>query len=150
MVKSPPASTAGIRDVGLIPGLERSSGEGNDNPLQYSCLENLIHGQGNLAGYRPWGPQKRTHLDKKSRDQVGIKKPEVQKESRSVVSSSLRPLGLKPTTLLCPWDFPGKSTGVCCHFLRQRIFLTQGLNPGLPHCRQTLYQCLHPNKHLLQ
>ena len=34
--------------------------------------------------------------------------------------------------------FPGKSTGVGCHFLLQRIFLTQGLNSGLLHCRQTL------------
>ena len=93
-IKKMPANAGDIRDVGLIPGLERSSGGGNGNPLQYSCLENLIHGQGNLAGYRPWGPQKRTHLDKKSRDQVGIKKPEVQKESRSVVSHSMRPHGL--------------------------------------------------------
>ena len=30
--------------------------------------------------------------------------------------------------LLCPWDFPGKNTGVNCHFLLQGIFLTQGLN----------------------
>ena len=30
--------------------------------------------------------------------------------------------------------FPGKSTGVGCHFLLQEIFQTQGLNPGLPHC----------------
>ena len=29
-----------IRDVGLIPGLRRSPGEGKGNPLQYSCLEN--------------------------------------------------------------------------------------------------------------
>ena len=41
--------------------------------------------------------------------------------------------------LLCPWDFPGKSTGVGCHFLLQGIFPTQGSNPGLPHCRQILY-----------
>ena len=34
------------------------------------------------------------------------------KWSRSVVSDSLRPHGLQPTRLLCPWDFPGKSTGV--------------------------------------
>ena len=47
-------------------------------------------------------------------------------------------LDLKPTRLLCPWDFPGKNTGVGCHFLRQEIFPTQGSNPGLPHCRQTL------------
>ena len=33
-----------------------------------------------------------------------------------------------PSRLLCPWHFPGKNTGVGCHFLLQRIFLTQGLN----------------------
>ena len=44
-----------------------------------------------------------------------------------------------PGRLLSPWNFPSKSTGVGCHFLRQGIFLTQGSNPGLPHCRQTLY-----------
>ena len=35
--------------------------------------------------------------------------------------------------------FPGKSTGVGCHFLLQRIFPTQGSNLGLPHCRHLLY-----------
>ena len=39
------------------------------------------------------------------------------KWSRSVVSDSQRPHGLQPTRLLCPWDFPGKSTGVGCHCL---------------------------------
>ena len=34
---------------------------------------------------------------------------------------------------------PGKNTGVGCHFLLQGIFPTQGSNPGLLHCRQTLY-----------
>ena len=42
-----------------------------------------------------------------------------------------------PTRLLCPWDSPGKNTGVDCHFLLQEIFLTQGLNLGLPHCITT-------------
>ena len=42
--------------------------------------------------------------------------------------------------LLRLWNFPGKSTGVGCHFLLQGIFPTQGSNPGLPHCRQTLYR----------
>ena len=45
------------------------------------------------------------------------------------------------TRLLHPWDFLGKSPGVGCHFLFQGIFPTQGSNPGLLHCRQTLY-CL--------
>jgi len=51
----------------------------------------------------------------------------------SVVSNSLQPHGLQPTRLLCPWDSPGKNTGVGCHFLLQRIFLSQGSNPYLLH-----------------
>ena len=47
--------------------------------------------------------------------------------SRSVVSDSLWPCGLEPTRLLCPWDSPGKNTGVGCHALLQGLFLTQGL-----------------------
>ena len=39
--------------------------------------------------------------------------------------------------------FPGKSTGVGCHFLLQGIFLTQGSNPGLLPCRQMLYHLSH-------
>ena len=52
-------------------------------------------------------------------------------------------------TLATPWtvalqaplsmDFPGKNAGVGCHFLLQGIFLTQGSNSGLLHCRQILY-----------
>ena len=45
--------------------------------------------------------------------------------------------------LLRPWDFPGKNTGVSCHFLLQEIFPIQGLNLGLPHCRQMLYHMSH-------
>ena len=77
---------------------------------------------------------------------------------------SLEPCGLQPTRLLRPWGFQGKSTGVGCHCLLrmdyavhgilqarileclsllQGIFPTQGSNPGLPHCRQILYQLSH-------
>ena len=59
--------------------------------------------------------------------------------SCSVVPDSLQPHGLQPSWLLCPWDFPGKDTGVGCHFLLQGIFPTQGLNLGLLHCWQILY-----------
>ena len=41
-------------DLGLIPRSGRSPGEGNGNPLQYSCLENPMHGR-SLVGYSPWG-----------------------------------------------------------------------------------------------
>ena len=61
----------------------------------------------------------------------------------SVVSASVGPHGLQPTRLLCPWDSPGKNTRVCCHALLQGIFPVQGLNPGLPHCRQILYHLSH-------
>ena len=47
-------SAGDTRHEGLIPGLGRSPAGGNDNPLQYSCLENT-HGQRTLAGYSPQG-----------------------------------------------------------------------------------------------
>ena len=40
VVKNPPATAGDVRDTGSIPGLGRSPGEGNGNPLQYSCLQN--------------------------------------------------------------------------------------------------------------
>ena len=54
--------------------------------------------------------------------------------SCSVVSDSLRPCGLQPTRLLCPWGFFRQDylSGLLS-FLR-KIFPTQELNPGLPHC----------------
>ena len=45
--------------------------------------------------------------------------------------------------LLHLWDFPSKNTGEDCHFLLQEIFPTQGLNPRLLHCRQTLNPLSH-------
>ena len=63
----------------------------------------------------------------------------------SVMSDSLRPLDL------CPWDSPGKNTGVGSHALLQGIFPTQGSNPRLLcllhhllcllHGRQIIYHC---------
>ena len=53
--------------------------------------------------------------------------------SHSVVSAFLRPHKREPIRLLCLWNFPGKNTGVGCHFLLQGIFTTQGLNPRLLH-----------------
>ena len=63
---------------------------------------------------------------------------ELDSESRSVVSDSLRPHGL-----YSPWNSPGQNTGVGSLCLLQGIFPTQGSNLGLPHCRQILYQLSH-------
>ena len=54
VVKNPPVNAGDIRDAGSTPGLGRSPGQGNDNPLQYACLEKF-HGQRSLAGYSPRG-----------------------------------------------------------------------------------------------
>ena len=59
-------------------------------------------------------------------------------ESRSTVSDSMQPYGL-----YSPLNSPGQNTVVGNLFLLQGIFPTQGSNPGLPHCRQILYQLSH-------
>ena len=51
--------------------------------------------------------------------------------------------------LLCPWVSPGKNPGVGCQALLQGFFPAQGLNPGLPHCRQILYYLSHQNIYTL-
>ena len=51
VVKNLPASAG---DLGSVPGLGRSPGEGNDNPLQYSCLGNPMD-RGTTVGHSPWG-----------------------------------------------------------------------------------------------
>ena len=65
----------------------------------------------------------------------------VSSESRSVVSSSLWPHGL-----YSPWNSLGQNTGVGSLSLLQGIFLTQGLKPGLQHCRWILYQLSHKGR----
>ena len=63
---------------------------------------------------------------------------ESESKSHSVMSDSLQPHGL-----YSPWNSPGQNTGVGSLSLLQGIFPTQGLNPGLWHCKQILYQLSH-------
>ena len=69
--------------------------------------------------------------------------------SCSIMSNCLRPHRLQPARLLCPWNSPGKNSGVGSHALLQGIFLTQGSNLGLLHCRQILLQSEPPGKLIL-
>ena len=48
----------------------------------------------------------------------------------SVVSNSLRPYGPQPARLLCPWDSPGKNTGVGCHAVLPRDLSNPGIEPA--------------------
>ena len=88
--------------------------------------------QGNLPnpGIKPQSPTLQV-------DSLPVEPPEKLK-SRSVISDSLQPQGL-----YSPKNSPGQNTGVDNLSLLQGIFPTQGLNPGLPHCRQILYQLSH-------
>ena len=132
-------------------------GEGNGNPLQCSCLENPRDGGAWWAAI--YGvAQSRTRLKWLSSVCVFGRGGSVFLEinypsakcillllllfSHSNESDSLRPHVLYPARLLCPWDSPGKNTGVGCHLLFQGIFPTQGLNLSLLwllHCRKILY-----------
>ena len=53
------------------------------------------------------------------------------------------PMDCSPPGFSVRGDSPGKYTGMGCHALLQGIFPTQGLDPGLPHCRQSLYRLNH-------
>ena len=133
----------------ILTGAQRG---GNDNSLQYSCLENPMDRGAWLATvYRVtmnWTqlllllllshfsrvrlcatPETAAHQAPPSlgfsrqEHWSGLPFPsptherEKWKGSRSVMSDSSRPIGLQPTRLLHPWNFPGKSTGVGCHCL---------------------------------
>ena len=64
------------------------------------------------------------------------------KWSRSVVADSVRPHGLQPTRLLHPWDFPGKSTGVGCHWYVTRNLENHELtaHTGLWTCPREIWE----------
>ena len=60
-------SACNVGDLGSVSGLGRSPGGGYDNPLQYSCLENLLK----LVGYSPWGCKDSDMTDRLSTKHIG-------------------------------------------------------------------------------
>ena len=72
MVKNLPASAGDVRDLGSIAGLGRSPGGGHGNPLQYSCLENLMDWQAIVHGVAKSWTLLSTHaIHQKSPDTPG-------------------------------------------------------------------------------
>ena len=61
----------------------------------------------------------------------------------------LSPKARSPPGPPCPWDSPGKNTGLGCLALLQGIFPTQGSNPGLLHCRWILYRLSRQGSHVV-
>ena len=114
----------------LVPGLGRSSGEGNGNPIQYSFLENSMDGEAQSIGVAKSHTQLgnftfsftslihiyinisfHTHFISYTHTHTHTH-TETQVCSVALSCLTLWSFGLWPTRLLCPWDFPGKNTGM--------------------------------------
>ena len=121
-------SACNVEDLGSISGLRRSPGEGNGNPLQYSCLENPMD-------RGAWWATVHGVAKSRTRQQLST----MITATKHLFMSLFKVLVIQscPTLCnftdcsLCPWNSPGKNTGVDCHFLLWGIFLTQGSNPCL-------------------
>ena len=135
-------------DLGSILQLVRAPEGGHGNPLQYSCLENP-HGQRSLAGYSLWGCKESDTTEQLSLHSIKCKHVE------SIPTLKVKMLVTQSCPTLCDpmdcslsgssahGDSPGKNTGMCCQFLLQGIFPTQGSKPGLLHCWSILYHLSH-------
>ena len=95
--------------------------------------------------YAALGQQTRT-LESRDRGQTSsAQRGHIENSHRCVCESPshdrlLQPHGLKPARLLCPWDSPGKKTGVGCHFLLP----SPGFNPRLLHWQADCLPLSHP------
>ena len=140
-------SAYNVGDLGSIPGLGRSPGGGNGNPLQYFCLENFMDRGAWWATVL--GSQSQMQLQNLMQLSLSLQyfhqRGLVDRERQCcccclvalVVSDSVRPHGLQPTRLLHPWDFPGKSTGAGCHCLLRREAV--GINNSVSLCCSSLW-----------
>ena len=115
--------------------------DGSPHPLQNS-LANIVSWKSNQAG---GGKHRLPHWSRLGQQTLCTMKKKFivtvmvilrnKRQSGSVISDSLWPHGL-----YSPWNSPDQNIGVGCFSLLWGITPTQGLNPGLPHCRQILYQ----------
>ena len=127
-----------------IPGLGRSPGEGNGNPLQYSCLENSIDRGAWQASQ--WGCRESDTTEQLSLFELIWGNWDLVQFSSVTQSSPTLwdPLDCSPPGSPVHGSLvEGKTTGVGCHSLFQGIFPTQGLKLHLLHCRQILDHLSH-------
>ena len=130
MAQTVKKSACNAGDLGSIPGLGRSPGGGHGNAFQYFCLDKNA-----CLGYSvQWALCRQEYWSGLPCPPPGdLPNPGIEPRSPALQADSLpaEPQG-KP-----------KNTGVGSHSLLQGIFLTQGSNPGLPHCRQILFCLSH-------
>ena len=99
------ASARNVGEPGLIPGLGRSPGEGNGNPLQYSCLE--FHGWRSLVGYSPWAHKE---SDMTERLHSLLKKHVLQQSN-----FKSKPSDEATTPITCLWHVKCDSSALRCN-----------------------------------
>ena len=135
VVKNPPANAGGIRDLGLIPGSGRSPGGGHGNPLQYSCLENLMDREAwQATAYRVAksdmnkATHTHTHIHTRARAQWPLGSPAPPSGGReSPESQGSGGSGLEPSSLVSQ---PVPSSFTCGHYFSTGPRLW----PTTPHC----------------
>ena len=97
--------------------------------------------------FDPWlGNWDPTCLAVKKQNKQTNKKPKQKQYCNKCSESESPDNSLQPHGLCGPWNSPGQNTGVGSLSLLQGVFPTQGSNPGLPYCRQILYQLSHQGR----
>ena len=99
-------------DLGSIPGLGRSPGEGNGNPLQYSCLENSMDRRA-WQGYIPWGCKESDTTEQLTSKEKGFPDGSAGKES-SCNAGDTRDMGLIPVLGRSPKEENGNPLQYSC------------------------------------
>ena len=144
--------------MGSIPGLARSPGGENGNPLQYSCLENPMHRALNLTGYSPWG-----HKESDTTEWLSPQKQNMREEIISLalhckpcscvfLGEALQAFGLKgalcamtprpPSSLTL--QSPSQQTLSALNFGERHAFFTHQL-----YCREHTGRTWHASNHHL-
>ena len=134
-------STCHVGDLGSIPGLGRSPGEGKGYTLHYPGLENSMENSCNVGDLDSIPRLGRSPGEGKG---YTLQYSSLENSMDCIVHGSQRighrSLALQPDSLPTEPQKKPKNTGVGSLSLLQRIFPTQELNQGLLHCRQILYQ----------
>ena len=108
------ASACNVGDLGSIPGSGRSPGEGNGNPLQYSCLEN---GWRSLVGYSPWGRKKLDTTQRLNFFFVLSLSPASLEVITSLIKNNFSVFSLNPIALASSWTSVYQLAPQSCTFI---------------------------------
>ena len=126
-------STCDVGDLGLIPGSERSRGEGNGTPLQCSCLENP-HGPRSLVGCSPWGRKESDTTEQQAKHDtacfifVWVKLERINFTALCILQKGIFNILRASCGYTDPWDITVRKNyimSLACEWQRENCFLLQ-------------------------